>query len=475
MKFNNKICLFLLACGLLACESQEPELGRTPEEIRELELQTIRTITGENNPVIWKISRAILKNKNGEFDISQNFNVLDDEFVFSASANSQPQSNNLIWKRRNLVNLKANSILDAVQEYNHGVTSYNFNIIVEDEIEISVPNSPISFYMKGEEIHGTLRFPQEEAQISVILSDYTEAELTGNIQELTFTEFSSIETGNMGGHSPAFIASHKNQALYFVGREDIAGGNPIPQRIIKFNSLTGERTEIFDASHFDAVTKGAAVIKDKLHVFGASFYSLYDLNLNSLQPWTRHGDPNTRFGIAPLGDQLLVYGISPISTHEMSHTIKGYNPMTNSFADHGEYENMRTDVRGVLIDDILHIYGGVQKWGDLYTNNNITIFDLKQKTSKRIVAPINMRRTYSGYKNNLVFFMGLTSASNDKIVLYDVNTENFSVINTNLRELQTNGYAHGMAVLDSKLYVIFGVDNSAQSPQSFKIFRADLP
>lgn len=481
------MCLFLsviVSCGVI---EEEPDQGRTPEEILEIEQKALLTLTGGNSPVRWKIAKAILKNSNGEFDISQNYNVKDDEFFFVGPAenpNSRAVSHfgesRVSWNERNSVNLKANSVLDAVQDYNTGIKVYNFNVLVEEEIEINVAESPIAFRMKGEKIHGTITYPQEQAKITVELVKFTETELAGNIQQLTFSKFSSIETRNMAGHSPAFIASHKNQSLYFVGREDFnVPGQQNPQRIIKFNSITGEINENRDASFGDLVTKSAAVILDKLHIFGASYYSLYDLELKSLQPWKAHGDQLTRFGMSPYRNELMVYGLSNVGqVGGLSKTIKSYILNTNTFNSLGDCVDMRTDVRGVLMDDHLFILGGSEDWLANVFDNHIVKFNLLDNSSKKIVTPISMNRTYSGYKNNLLFFMGRTpdGENNDKIVLFDKNTEQVSVINTNLKQLEPSGHVQGMTVLDGKLYVIYGAPiPGVQGPQPYKIYRADLP
>ena len=90
--------LFIIGCDndeteVIETEQQEQEREETvePEEettedpsvILAQERQAVLSSLTNNDQKVWKISEAVLTNDSGTFDISNNFNVTDDELIFT--------------------------------------------------------------------------------------------------------------------------------------------------------------------------------------------------------------------------------------------------------------------------------------------------------------------------------------------------------------------------------------------------------
>ncbi|NND63503.1 MAG: hypothetical protein HKN48_09955, partial [Flavobacteriaceae bacterium] len=88
MKFNLITKLFLplsvFTFMVSSCGEDEEPLHTDPEPTLEVQRQETTQSISNGDSKTWRISNAVLTNDSGTFDISENFNVKDDEFIFKA-------------------------------------------------------------------------------------------------------------------------------------------------------------------------------------------------------------------------------------------------------------------------------------------------------------------------------------------------------------------------------------------------------
>ena len=82
--------LFTFLLFVIGCSSDDDNNSNNPpDNTSELIDALIADIT-EGSETIWKIESASLTNNNAtDLDVSDAFNIVDDEFIFKADANSQ--------------------------------------------------------------------------------------------------------------------------------------------------------------------------------------------------------------------------------------------------------------------------------------------------------------------------------------------------------------------------------------------------
>ena len=82
-----KIIVILL--GIISCNSDD-DLTLEPDitTLSELRDETTTILTNGNSKT-WRISQAQLVNGSNTIDISDNFNVIDDEFIFSGNSDNR--------------------------------------------------------------------------------------------------------------------------------------------------------------------------------------------------------------------------------------------------------------------------------------------------------------------------------------------------------------------------------------------------
>jgi len=113
IQLTKQISLLLLFTFIISCGSDDTEVpaeGDDPQTVLEEE----RVLTTENlsngEEKTWRIESAILRNESGTIDISGNFNVVDDEFIFKADGN-------FIWRPGNDINSEGTTSEETLNDY----------------------------------------------------------------------------------------------------------------------------------------------------------------------------------------------------------------------------------------------------------------------------------------------------------------------------------------------------------------------
>lgn len=476
---------FLFSCGdddtpQGTVEETIVEMEPTPEETPDpavalaQERQTTITALTKGSSKVWRINSATLTNANGSFDIGTNFNLLDDEFIFSSGTTTGKTEfeGTLEWREQNSIATDAASAEETKLESYVSPKTYTYDFQLENGTTVLSEDGSLSFTLNEDnQLTGTIAFPAASLDIALtekLASDYQQIPTA----PLNFTEAFIFESNMVISGAPGMIGSLSNESFFFATREDaFNNGAGSPERLLRFDLNTNTVAErlYFNA---DFVTKQMNIINNKLYIAGGQRINVYDLNLEdepvSLTDYattlgqniglSRHGTAvvdNTLFLIggdlnAGLGDKIFTYDIE---TETMSEWTTMPEP--------------RTGARAEIVNGKLYIFGGTEEFLSPPAKNTIYIYDLETRELTVETMPVPVLLTYTGKIENLIYVGGRNQIEtvdengvpqfNQEPFLgvYDTNTGIFTQLESNLTSPE-NEIIASMAVFDGKLFVVYG-------------------
>jgi hypothetical protein len=489
MNIKKNVCLsavifqFVFLFGLIGCieKTEEPDVT---EEAEKAKKQILDLINNEEESIIWKIEAAILKNKNGSFDISDNSNTIDDEFVFTKNPiapNGRVAENNFMeWRIGDGINIDAVSIQDAIQDYLLPNEEYLFSIEqTENKFHIELGEGDMRLEIFNDnKLKGQIFFKDQNAELEVVLKRQDIKEAKSKIAFLEFEPFTTINLSLVTGHAPDLTKSASNNSIYFSGRED--SNSARPQRVIKIDIQNKALKEVIELGHQDFVTKTSVVIQDRLYIFGGQVVWIYNLDLNLQQDRVSHGDTYTRFGMSSVKDDFFIYAVTDLNVgQEASPDIFKFNLATLKKEKFFTAPEMKTNTRGAINFDYLYIFGGSSTWIGGEYDGFLRRINLKTKEFSKNPLPFGIERTFSSRRNHEIFYMGLTenNEKNHQLVIFDTNSETYNVVDTNLKILEPalRSQVAGLTILDNYLYILFGAETPGVEKKDWTIYRTLLP
>lgn len=475
---------------LLACSSDDSN-NNTDDDGQQTSLEEAREITTQvlasGLSKTWKITNAVLTNNSSTLNISTNFNVVDDEFIFSTEGN-------LEWRQRNDIGVNGTTNQETLLDYYRSPITTNYQYNTESSTELSSINGRFNFTVLDENtINGVLTY-DNASEIALTLNqklpeDYIQAPLSG----LTFTEAFIYESNMVSCCAPGMIGSYSDNSLFIVNREDDLSNNGIvPERIIKFDINTGisEENLFFNP---DFVSKQLHIVNNELIVIGGQFVNTYPLNLSTEPTSIPHGLTNgiTRFGMAVTEDDAYLIGgdlgyydngtgtviIEAEKIYKWNLTNQNLEYVTSMPED-------RFGARSTIVNNKLYAFGGTTEFATYGTgNNSIYIYDIENGTIETESMTSVAEYTYVDKFENLIYIAGYYSTVNDQnesidrtffIGTYDTESGTYQEIPTNLSQEGYNAI-HGMCIFNNKMYVIYGLfDENLPDTAQWQIMAADI-
>src|SRR6056297_145818 len=284
--------LFLSSCGNddtpikveeeVTAPPEEEEEIIDPAEVLAAERETNITNLTNGASKVWRINSATLNNANGTFDIGANFNVLDDEFIFTTgTATGKTEfEGRLEWRQGNIIDFSADSAEEAKFESYTSSQTFNYDFETESSSELFSEAAQFNFTISSaNELIGTITF-SETASLDVSLTeklamDYKQVP----IARLNFTEAFTLESNAVDCCAPGMVGSLSDQSFFFANRESaLNNGSGNPERVLRFDLSTNLITEKLYFNN-DFVTKQTNIINNKLYVVGGQRINVYDLKL----------------------------------------------------------------------------------------------------------------------------------------------------------------------------------------------------
>lgn len=484
-------------------EETVEEMNPTPEEeetpdpailLAEERQTTITTLTS-GSAKVWRINTAILNNENGAYDIGNNFNLRDDEFIFSSSSATGKTEfeGTLEWRENNAIAFGATSADEAKLESYVSPQTFTYDFQTDNGTTVLSENGNITLTVNtNNSVTGTINF-SDKASMDVTLieklsADYKQVPST----TLNFIEAFTFESNGVDCCAPGMIGSLSNESFFFATRESaLNNGTANPERVLRFDLNSNTVTERL-YFNFDFVTKQMNIINDQLYIVGGQHINVYDLKLEN-EPFSL-----TDYSIA-LGQNI---GLSRHGTAVVDNTIYliggdlnvglgdkifTYNLETQTMSEWATMPEPRSGARAEIVNGKLYIFGGTEQFFTPPAKNTIYIYDLETKELVIETMPVPVMLTYTGKIENLIYVGGRNDSSDTDengettfnrdpfLGVYDTNTGVFTQLETNL-ESPENEIIASMAVFDGKLFVVYGQSEPQEEGvlQTWSILSVDI-
>ena len=233
-KFSHlKITLLLVLLVFCGCGGEDETVMPIQDDPVSIDVKRAETtqILTNGGLKTWRISNAQLDASGTIIDLSDNFNVVDDEFIFSGTATN----GSLIWRPGNAINLEATteqeSLLDYYLEPINSVTTFD----EESATALKALDGAFSFEVNEDgTISGTMLTSgrQITGTLNVVLTPKTNADYnTAPSNGLDFTFVTSImDESTFTGETPVgMIGSYSDNSLFLASR------NESSEQILKYD------------------------------------------------------------------------------------------------------------------------------------------------------------------------------------------------------------------------------------------------
>ena len=478
---NSILCLSLFL--IFACSSDDDNNSGNPPDDNTNELidALIADVTGASE-TIWKIESALLTNNNvTDLDVSDVFNIVDDEFIFKTVENSQAIG--LEHKQGNTFNENATNTSEFLVDFYQSANNTSLNVTDVSNKTFGDANNTFT-YNSNTNISAELSI--SGATLSVNLSPKTAADYASPpTSGLNFTEAFIYESNSVSSHAPGMIGSYSDNSFYIVNREDeLNTGNGAPERIVKYN-LDDNTT--LESLYFqsDFVSKQLHIQNNQLIALGGQNVNTYNLDFTGDPTTNTHGKMLSRHGVAVLDDDMYIVG-GDLNNVESDKIFK-WSITNQTLNEVATMPAARSGARATIVDGKLYIFGGTQEFFGQPAENSIFVYNLSTNSFEdTITMPQGLNFSFVDRYQNLIYVAGQIRLDNDNDGTIDdiniyfgvLNTENntFQELTSNLDDSDTLTAIHSMCVFNNKMFVIYGangIDNGGQFLE-WSIMSADL-
>jgi len=456
------------------------------------------TLLTENSEKIWKIVSAELVNSNGSFDISNNFNVSDDEFVFknsplATSKSSTDFEGSLEWRKNSDIILSADSQEAALTELYVPTEAFSFDFDTESGEKLISNDGKFEFTIaESGAVSGILDLV--DAKINIALEEKQDADFQSiPSMPLNFTSAFTFDSNAIAGNAPDMVGSLANNSIYISMREDALpdpSSGLRPERVLKYD-LT---SNILDEKLFpqmDFVSKQLIVNNNKLMVVGGQKINSYNLDIvaDPTQSQT-YADALglqsffvSRNGTAVHNNSIYIVGGS-LGDTALANRIYKFDIATETMTEFAIMPETRSGARAEVVNDKLYIFGGTKEFFTPPAENEIYIYDLNTAALTIETMPTAVDFTFAGRSGNIIYVAGNvitrdnTGAVTDEepyLAAYDTDNGTYTELQTGLTSPDKETI-HSMAVFANKLYIIYGKrETVAQGTlQTWSVLSADI-
>jgi hypothetical protein len=396
------------------------------------------------------------------------FNIADDEFIFKTVANSQTIA--LEHKQGNDINENATNINDFLLDFYK--SSDNSSLSISDIAnKIFSNNTKMFTYNSNSSISAQFSF-EGGAMLTMDLRPKAITDYASPVSGLNFTEVTTIQK-NFGLGTTGFTGANQNNSLFIAFRDGSIAS------VYKYDLNTSTLTENNLDPNSDFITKKALIVNNKLKVFGASYVTTYNLDIQNTPTFANHGLGLTRFGFTTLNEDIYFVGGD---IEIPGDKIRVYNETTNNPQVVATLPTPKAWAASEIVDNKLYIFGGQTGFNPgaenpeslsyiyNFDDNNFTTFNL----------PKELFASYATRFENLIYVAGNVAIDNDNdgvfedydnfFGVYNILDDSFTEIITDLDNSGTNTIK-GITVFNNKIYALYG---DVSGGTTTKIMSANL-
>lgn len=479
--------LFVFSCNKDSEITTVVEENIPPLIVDELTDRRNSIITGlaGNSAKVWKISDAILVTENNTIDINGNFNIEDDEFIFSKNS----ENNKLEWRRGHAINTNANMASETLLDYYLSPKKLDLKFKT-DQVELLTEDGLMNITLTDNVPTGVIHNGDGSKIRFTLTEKKPEDYYTPPSGDFEFSEVLSFRSDRIEGAAPGMIGSYSDNSLFVVTRHDPTDVTK-EEVIHKFDLTNNEQTASFFPND-DFISKQLHIVNNELVVVGAQYINNYNSDLSGTPSSVEHGKTFTRFGMAVQDDNIYIIGGEfnpPSVNNEKANKVYKWNLVTKSLTEFATLPEARFGARATIVNDKLYIFGGSPLFFDGLNSSEILVTSLSDpgKWEKFYMSNV-MQFTFVNKYQNLIYVAGKTRHANNNvdpstesfIGVFDTNTNEYTPINNNLetfKEVERDGIQQ-MCLFNDRMYVLYGSgyepNNPHEQEQDWKIYATDL-
>lgn len=486
MKFIKPLFIFSLLLLLASCGDDDDssitipdDMGEDPQDqsaiLNNERDETVATLTENGLERLWRFSQATLTNDAGTFEIINNFNVRDDEFVFSGT-----RTNGVFeWRPGNDINVEGATNSETLLDFYIPVETSSFVFDEDSSTSLTALNGNMELLVVDENtITGTLTFDGTRSAFAGETIDFTmttkQAEdfVTPPESGMVFNEVTSFLaiTSFAQQSNSGLIGSYADNSLFITYRNDCSNNNGAPSRTIKYNVEDDsfiERNDEFS----DFFTRKINIINNEIIVTGGQNIYTYDLDLTQAPVITPHNAPTlSRFSTATLGDDIYVIGGD---LDNVADSLRRINSESGTLEVIATMPLPKAHAGAEFVNDNLYIFSGREAFFDVATITPTSfIYNTNTGEFTTFEMPVALGNSHAARLENLIYIVGdiqedldgdLNVDNHDVwIGVYDTLTDEITELSHNLDDSDDFSYVHSMTVFNDNLYVTFGsqLDNN---------------
>jgi len=439
----------------------------------------VSTILTSGASKTWRISEATLVNEGVEIDISQNFNVKDDEFIFSGT----DATGTLQWKKGFDIKTDATNPQETLFDKYVSSVSASFGLQTNSETIVETDFANTTIEINADDTVAVTITNADATVFNFTLvakkqADYAVAPQAG----LNFTNAFTFESNAILGHAPGMIGSYSDNSFFIVTREsDLNTGNGSPERIIKFDLETNTvEDKLFFKSDF--VSKQLHIIGDQLIAIGGQFINTYESDLVAEPTSIAHGKRLSRFGMAVLDNDAYIVG-GDLNEVESNKIFK-WNLESETLTEFATLPETKSGARATFVNDHLYVFGGQEEFGESVASDKIhkvALSDGSQIETFQMNKAMNY--TFVQKHEHLIYVAGQIDIPSDAEFKVETTIGVFNTLDNTYQELATNltnttnqKTIHQMCIFNGKIYIVYGdkgTDNGGQFKE-WDVLVADL-
>ncbi len=453
--------------------------GTTDVTLSEAQDETTITLTNGTKKT-WRISQATLNNSSASFDISNNFNVVDDEFLFSGTSTS----GTLEWRPGNDIGVEGTNSQETLLDFYKGPETSSFTFNTESSTEFTGLDGRFTFTVVDENtINGTLTFGNRSSGETIdltlttkLISDYAAPPASGlNFSEITsFMAYRSFA----GQSNSGLVGSYSDNSLYIAYRNDC---NTNRSRVMKYD-IDNNSFVSRDDSFTDFFTRRLNIVNNQLILTGGINIYTYDLDISTAPTIAPHNAGNlSRFSTANLNNDVYVTGGD---LDGVANKLRKINSATGNLDVVATLPSPKVHAGSEIINDNLYIFSGREEFfGNAGVSTVSYIYNLVDDSFQSFQTPVALNNSFASKFQNLIYVVGDVQIDNDGdgtiddinvwTGVYDTETNQMTEIVNNLDDSDAFSYIHSMTVFNNKMYITYGDstrndpdDNCAEFPWS---------
>lgn len=478
-----KVFLLSLVLFIVSCNNDDDSSvstddngGETPDDPVAVlnaarEESVNNTLTDNGLEKVWRFSEAVLNNNSGTIELTNNFNVRDDEFVFSGTSSSGL----LEWRRGNEINIEGNNNQETLLDNYLSPTVSSFSFTPDSSTELTALNGEMVFTLvDATTITGTLSFNNGRSLAGETIDftlttkqaeDYANAPETG----LVFNEVATFmaTVGFAGENNSGLIGSYSDNSLFIAYRND-CDFNGSPSRIIKYDIDSNNFTERNDNFN-DFFTRKLNIVNNQILLSSGQNLYTYDLDLSQEPIITEIPLTDTqlltRFSTASLDNNVYIVGGE--LEENIPSSLRRVNGNDGTIDVVTDLPSRKLHAGSEFVNNKLYIFSGREEFSNFNTITPTSyIYDLASGSFTSFEMPVALGNSHAARFQNLIYIIGDIQEDTDGnnnvnnhdiwMGVYNTLTDEITEISHNLDDSDNFSYVHSITIFNDNLYVVYG-------------------